>query len=167
MPTLHLGVIDQAYADPPEPPRRQPKAHKGKQRPRKPAKTSNGLKTTGEVAQSLEKRYDVMAGFMLLHGQDVADALGESVRDALETVMMGGPVSSDPLSQATEDIGELFREFIDREELAQLEEGIPTQAALRGVSHRFARPYAQGHPRRPSLVDTGLFRESFTSWVDY
>jgi hypothetical protein len=165
MPILHLGVIDQSYSDPPTPPQRQPKARKGKQRPRK-SKSSDGLKTTGEVALMLESKYDVMAGFMMLHGQEVADALAESMKDAFEILAMGGPIPSDPLSQANADIGEMFREFLDREELAQLEEGVPTQAALHGVSHRFGSPYAR-RSRRPSFVDTGLYRESFISWFDY
>lgn len=152
MTTLHLGVYDMPYADPPS---------SGKRGRRK-----SGVQTTGDVAEVLEQRYDVMAGFYELHGQEVANAFGEAMLDALEAVMSGRAPPSNPLDPAMQDIGEMFREFIDREELSGLEEGVPTAAALKGVSHRFKHPYAKGHPRRPSFVDTGLYRESFVAWVD-
>jgi hypothetical protein len=171
MPTLvlHLGVIDQPYADPAPAPRKAPKdSRRASKRPRgaKPAATPN--QTTGDVAKILEERYDVMAGFMLLHGQDVADDLADAMVGALEDLLAGAPPAAlaDPLAPAAEKIGERFREFIDLEELSGLEEGVPTAAALKGVSHRFKHPYAQGHPRRPSFVDTGLYRESFIAWTD-
>lgn len=168
--TLHLGVVDQPYADP-APARHPRKATKRPDRRgrRIRGKASSVLRTTGDVAEELEARYDVMAGFMLLHGQEVADALAEQMLGALEDLIAGAPAPNslaDVLSPAGEVIGETFREFIDREELSGLEEGVPTEAAMRGVSHRFAHPYAKDHPRRPSFVDTGMYRESFTSWVD-
>jgi hypothetical protein len=137
---LHLGVVDAPYADDPG-------------------------KTTGDVAEILEEKYDVMAGFMLLHGQEVAAALADGLAGSLESLMMGAPPPDDPFAAGTATIGEQFREFIDREELAGLEEGVPTAAALHGVSHRFKRAYVR-RQRRPSFVDTGLYRESFLAWVD-
>ena len=165
---LHLGVIDQNYADPAPAPRKAPKdSRRASKRPRgKKQVTAN--QTTGDVAKLLEQNYDVMAGFMLLHGQEVADDLADAMAGALEDLMAGAPPAAlaDPLAPAAEKIGERFREFIDQEELSGLEEGVPTAAALAGVSHRFKHPYAQGHPRRPSFVDTGLYRESFIAWTD-
>jgi hypothetical protein len=115
----------------------------------------------------LEARYDIMAGFMLLHGQEVADAMAEAMAGALEDLLVGAPRSSltEPLAPAMAVIGETFQEFIDREELSGLEEGVPTAAALKGVSHRFKHPYSKDNPRRPSFVDTGLYRDSFVAWT--
>lgn len=157
--TLHLGVYDQPYADAPAGP--LPRPRKGR-RARGPAPVA----TTGDVAKVLEARYDVMGGFFLLHGDQVAEACAEAMSDALDASLAGHPVPPEPLAPAMEGIADMFHEFIDREELAGLEEGVPTAAALKGVSHRFKHPYASGHPRRPSFVDTGLFRESFVAWVD-
>jgi hypothetical protein len=170
MATLHLGVIEQPYADPSPEPKKAPKDSKrASKRPRGKKVGGGGGQTTGDIAEILEKRYDVMGGFFELHGQEVADALADAMVGALEDVMVGAPVASTEslLAPAMEEVGEKFREFIDKEELAYLEEGVPTAAALRGVSHRFKQPYARGHPRRPSFVDTGMYRESFVAWMEH
>ncbi len=165
MTTLHLGVIDIPYDDPTPRPKKAARTRRGRaNRPRRTKKTPKHM-TTGDVAELLEARYDVMSHFFDEDGQRIADAMAEALVGSFETVAMGGPAPADPLAVVADPIKELFHEFIDSEAMAGLEDGVPTAAALKGVSHRFKHPYARGHPRRPSFVDTGQYRESFVASV--
>lgn len=146
---LHLGVIDIPHSD-------------------------EGTATTGDVAQDLEDRYKVMQGFMDLHDQEVADDLADSMAGALESIMMGAPPSLDPFGTATSKIEGRFRTYLEREEIASLgRPGVPTQAALRGTSHRFKGKRnwikngnkKQFGVRRPSFIDTGQYMTTFKVWV--
>ena len=59
-----------------------------------------------------------------------------------------------------------FRHFLSQKEMDSLGvPGVPTKAALAGVSHRFKHPYAKRAPR-PSFIDTGLYEASFRAWVE-
>jgi hypothetical protein len=150
MPVLHLGVIDVPYS--------QARGAK--------AKRSNSTVTTGDVAGWLEDEYHVMEVFANVHGADIGDALARSVAGGLENLMMGGPVSNSVFGQAESAIHDQFQKFIDTKEMDGLGiPGVPTEAAQRGVSHRFKRPYARRAPR-PSFVDTGLYRANFKAWIE-
>lgn len=149
---LHLGVTDIPYAGPPA-------ADAGKRQ-----KVPGGTQTTGDVASFLEDKYHVMEVFFQGHDGDVAKALEESLAGSLESVLMGAPPSLDAFGKATGEVEALFRQFIDSQEIERLGiPGVPTQAALQGISHR--RKSKRG-PRRPSFVDTGLFTANFIDWID-
>lgn len=147
MTTLHLGVIDQPYAD--------------------------GA-TTGDVAEILEDKYHVMEVFFESRINDVTDALEKSIQGALDALDMGAPVENiDPFGSATADIEAAFRHFLDSKEIESLGiPGVPTQAALDGVSHRFKNPRykkTKGGKKvkrapRPSFIDTGLYEASMKAW---
>jgi hypothetical protein len=138
--TLHLGVVVQPYR--------------------------NGGLTTGDVAEILEAKYGVMEAFYKAHGQDIADALTDSLKGALESLMMGQ--RTDPFGTAMGDIKREFSHFILSKEGVEHVgiPGVPTAAALAGVSHRLRHPYAKSNPRRPSFRDTGLYESSFLAWAD-
>lgn len=157
---LHLGVHDIPYVD-------------------------AGATSTGEVAQILEDRYGVMDSFVFLHKEDITEAIAESTADAIEALIMDAPVLIDPYGAASSKIGELFRDYLDNEEIVDAPEGdygrgkVPTQAALDGVSSRFklgkqAGVFVKGKrgrkklkgKRRPSFIDTGLYEATFTAWFD-
>jgi hypothetical protein len=140
MPVLHLGVIDVPY-------------------------TEGGI-TTGEVAQILEDEYHVIEIFFEQKKDQIERILTASVESALQAVLMGSP-TRDPFGNAGQDIETLFREFLLTSEMEGLGyPGVPTAAALKGVNHRFAHPYAKANPRRPSFIDTGTYENSFKAWVD-
>ena len=150
MPVLHLGVTDLPYS---------------KNR-RARAKRTNSTVTTGDVAGWLEDKYHPMEHFVQLHGQEIGNALTSSLAGTMETLAMGGPTSHDPFGEATSEIEHLFKKMLTDKELDALGyPGIPTQAALDGVSHRFKRPYKK-RASRPSLIDTGLYQSSFKAWVE-
>ncbi len=119
--------------------------------------------TTGKVAAILEAKYSVMGHFAELHAPEIAELLAISVQEALEALMMGAPASIDPFGAAMSETEQLFRTYLDDEEIAQTgQPGVPTGAAKGGVSSRFK---SQKGGRRPSFIDTGLYQSSFKAWI--
>ena len=141
MTTLFLGVIDVPYLD------------------------AEG-KTTGDVAEILEKKYHVMEIFAETHGQQIADHLAEGMGGALESLMMGGPTDlTKAMGGATSKIADDMKQFIASGEMETLGyPGVPTKAALAGVNHRLKKKRG---PRRVSFVDTGQYQASMTDWVEF
>lgn len=151
MPVLHLGVVDIPYSQAPSAGQRKVKA---------------ATVTTGDVAEWLETRYHVMEVFFRQHAQEVAGDLEHSLAGALEDLLLGAPPGADAFGTAMAKVHDRFQAFIDLKEMDALGyPGVPTQASLRGVRHRFKHPYKRRAPR-PSFQDTGLYETSFTSWVD-
>ena len=159
MPTLHLGVLDIPYAYDQE-----TKTKKGKVRKKKKKITKST--TTGEVAEYLENKYGIMEAFFDEHEEAIIEAVSESLAGAIESIATGAGAGNDPYAAATYGINEMFRKFISNSEVEGVVPGTPTKAALKGVAHRKAHPYAKANPRRPSFVDTGLYEASFMSWID-
>lgn len=148
MTTLHLGVVDVPY------------------------QTGKNGKTTGEVADILETRYGIMQAFWRSHGQEYVDDLVMGSVEAMEAALTGRAQRVDVRTTLSKMQGD-FRKFISSREIERaardigpLRFPVPTQAALRGVSHRRRHPYAKGNPRRPSFRDTGLYMASFRAWID-
>lgn len=156
MTTLHLGVLDVPYSPPP-----------------KEAKTKNKVtppasKTTGEVAEILERKYQIMHHFLEVgqQGESVRDILIDSINGAIESILTGAPATQDPFGTATQKIEKKFDDFITYKVMDRLGiPGVPTLASLRGVNHRMKHPYARREPR-PSFVDTGQYLVHFRAWVD-
>lgn len=159
MTTLNLGVVDIPYAY-----EQEVLSKKGK--PLKRRKKVVKSITTGEVAQILEDRYHIMEVFFEVHGEQIMELLTDAMVGASETEALGGPASPEPYGDATEKIDQMFRDFLSNREMDALGvPGVPTQAALEGVSHRFAQPHAR-RPERPSFIDTGEFQAAMRSWID-
>lgn len=133
---LHLGVIDQRYA-------------------------SEDV-STGDVAEFLEAKYHVMEVFAGTHIDQIADDMADNVAGVLENMMAGAPIVADPFLEAMGKTEDRFKNFLSLEEMAGWP-GVPTQAALDGVSSRFKRQHG---PRRPSFIDTGLYQSSFKAWIE-
>ena len=151
---MHLGVIDIPYATPPS-------ASKGRKKAAAPK-----VMTTGDVAEVLENKYHIMEIFFEDVGHDlIANAIAHSYSNAIENLVMGAPVGLSPTAEATTEIEAAFKLFLSQKELDGLQPGVPTEASLRGVSHRFEHPYAK-RPSRPSFIDTGLYQSSFHVWFD-
>lgn len=121
-----------------------------------------GGQTTGDVAEILESKYAVMEGFWELHGDEVARHMEAGLAKTLEAILQGAPPTVDPFAGAMSETQQMFRKFLDNEEMAGLAGGVPTQAALMGRSLRFKRKRG---PRRPSFIDSGLYQDSFQAWV--
>jgi len=149
--TLHLGVVDLPYSA-----RARTKAAAGRA----------GTKTTGDVAGWLEDRYHPMEVFWNEKTEEIVGDLEDALQGSIETMLMGGPPSLAPFGSGISKVEDRFRAFITSKDIEKVGiPGVPTQAALRGVSHRFKRPYAR-RSARPSFVDTGLYVASFKAWID-
>lgn len=107
-----------------------------------------------------------MGYFYQEHQTQITKLLEKSLAGTLETIIMGGSANADPFATACTEIDNEFRQFLDRREMDGHIQGVPTQASLDGVNHRFKRPYVKANPDRPSFIDTGLYQSSFKSWVD-
>jgi hypothetical protein len=141
--TLHLGVLVQPY----------------RSKNRKAAAL-----TTGDVAGFLEAKYGIMAAFYRVHDKDVAKSLESSLGGAMESLLMGKII--DPWGRANQSIQAQFRDFISSREVERVGiPGTPTKAALAGVNHRLKHPYRRANARRPSFRDTGMYMNSFRSWM--
>jgi len=166
---LHLGVQDILY-QPPQPtgpqrkaPKRVPKKPRAKIHKRWAAKYQNI--TTGDVAEILEAKYHIFEIFYREHEQDVANDVTDSMRGAVESYLMGAPLNLNPFGSATSSIENRMKQFLANSEMEKIGfPGVPTQAAIEGISHRFKNP--RTGVRRPSFVDTGLYLASMTAWVD-
>ena len=173
MTTLHLGVVDVPYTSGPVAARRIVR-RVGKRRDETLYEETydlpaSGQATTGDVARWLEDKYHVMESFFETHNQDIADDLAESMKGALETLLMS-PLhieTVNPFAAAAQQIENRFRKFLSEGEVEHLGiPGVPTQAALEGRSARFKSGFTKGHKRRPSFIDTGLYEASERVWVD-
>jgi hypothetical protein len=166
--TLHLGVLDVPYRKtvPAAQRRVSVKTSRGGKSVRRSIAPS-GSETTGDIADILEARYHVMEVFAEETGLDlIAGMIETSMENALKDIANGAPASISPTHGAEQKIETAFRQFIDQELMNGVVPGVPTQAAQRGVNHRFLHPYAKGNPARPSFRDTGLYQASFRAWVD-
>lgn len=138
--TLHIGVVDLPYAE-------------------------KGGITTGDVAQILEDKYHVMGVFASMQEDAIAVEMTEGLKGQLENLMMGAPPSQDPFADGCAQIEKMFKTFLEEDEISFLGiPGTPTEAAKKGVSHRF-KGKKSGAPR-PSFIDTGLYESSAKVWVD-
>lgn len=148
---LHLGVIDIPY--------REFKAGK--------AKKGSGGKTTGDVAEILESKYHIMESFYELHKREISRDMMASLQGAMESMMGGGPVASDPFIASMGKIETRFKRFLSDREMERIGyPGVPTAAALAGVNHRLKHPFAKANPRRPSFIDTGQYSAAMKAWVE-
>jgi hypothetical protein len=151
---LKFGVLDIPYGD----------AKSYREVKRKKPKTIGGSATTGDVAEILEARYNIMEFFWTLYGDKIGDALLNSMEGAAESILLGAPATLDPYGSATAEIETLFRTMLTEQKMDG-QPGVATEAAKEGVSHRFKQPYKK-RPPRPSFIDTSLFEASFRAWVD-
>lgn len=153
MTVLHLGVADIPYTEAAPPVKRGRK-------PRKMAATQ----TTGDVAEILESKYHIMQIFFEQHQRDITGLMADSMTGALENMLSGAPARVSPHNEGASQIETMFKKFLSNREMDALGyPGVPTEAALMGISHRFKGK--RGSPR-PSFIDSGQFESSFKAWVD-
>jgi hypothetical protein len=153
---LHLGVVDLPYAG-----RETPR--QVKRRLKRGGKAPAGAKTTYDVAMILESKYHVMETFAHRYKDEMAAELVSALNGRMENLLMGAPLSHGPFGEAESAIKDMFSKFLENREMDGLP-GIPTKAALSGVSHRFKN---KRNPNgRPSFIDTGLYESSARAWID-
>lgn len=124
--------------------------------------------STGDVAEILEAKYQIMERFYHAHEEEITDAIAQDMSDFFETNISGFARGNAINFTATEStIRTMFNRFIDSQEMDRLGvPGVPTKASLQGVNHRLKHPTAKGNPVRPSFRDTGTYLQSFKATVE-
>ena len=135
MITFHLGVIDIPYED--------------------------ENTTTGDVAEYLEEKYQIMQTFFDRYGNDIADLMSKDLAANLENMLAGAPPLRDPLAESMSRVHDLFVAFLDNEEMNGMS-GVPTRRALLGISKRFK--IKKGDPRA-CFIDSGFYQAAMRAWV--
>lgn len=142
MTALHLGVLVQPY------------------------ELYGRGKTTGDVAEILEGKYGIVQVFWRNHRQRIANALTKAMADSLPDMLGGTRLTAHIFDATMSQVAHQFKRYLNTGEVERSGiPGVPTQAALRGVSHRRAHPYRKRAPRR-SFIDSGLYEASFEAWID-
>lgn len=120
--------------------------------------------TTGRLAEILESRYGLYSVFLDANMEKIADQLADSLGDAIDNVLAGGPAPENPFAAAEQDVVAGFIDFLDTSEIEKIGvRGTPTEAALKGVNHRLK---LNKGARRPSFIDTGALRAATAAWVE-
>lgn len=159
-----MPYSDSSYAPTSSPKRRVGQARRGKADAPRGGSNTNTI-TTGDVAEILEAEYHIMEIFADLHEDIVVKAYTDAMEGALQNLVAGAPPTINITAQAETDIENRFRQFLSNREMdATATSGVPTKAALDGVSHRFKHPYAK-RASRPSFIDTGLYQANFAVWT--
>jgi hypothetical protein len=163
---LHLGVVEIPYAvNVPSHARRVAVRMRKGGKPQRFSAAPSGGETTGDIATILEAKYHIMEIFWEEHQDASIKAFEEALLGALENIALGAPSVGDALAQGAGVVETLFHQFISEQQMDGLQPGVPTKAALAGISHRLLHPYAKSNPARPSFRDTGLYMDSFKAWV--
>jgi cobalamin-dependent methionine synthase I len=143
---------------------------------RKRRRSFTRTKTAEKVADILEDTYDIVHQFELKYAREISDIVAKSFTDYSVNVLAGGADELEEgfasrrhkivsermvkfMKPSSAEIEKLFRKFLDREEIVA--PGVPTLAALYGV-----RRGRKTGKRRPSFIDTGIYRASFRAWAD-
>jgi len=132
---LVLGVVDIPYAD-------------------------KGRQSTGDVAEILEEKFEVMGIFAEQNEQKIAGFLEGGLAGALENIMAGAPEGFDVFGSAMSNVEERFTEFINGEE-----HGIRTKAKQAPKAGARKKRQYVAVTNKITFVDSGLYRGNFKAWV--
>ncbi|ELY4543941.1 hypothetical protein SMZ81_002151 [Cronobacter sakazakii] len=122
-------------------------------------------KTTFEVAQDLEERYEIFSRFWGMHKDEIIQEAGEMIAFQLIRHLKHN-VPLPPVQVMGDTLG-IFHHFLEAEEMAGMTingNEVPTWAARIGVDSRKKEKITW--IRRPSFIDGGLFKGSFIAWID-
>lgn len=164
---LHMGFINTPYTK--EAKARPATAAKMEGRRARKRGFSKTM-TAEKVANILEAKYNIIEMFQQINDTEISHLLKEGFAEVAEQ-MLNKPKASTSASLKnmmrpyTHEIQNLFRKFLDDEEMAGMVPGVPTKAALSGVRHGRGSKTRRGY-QRPSFIDTGIYRASFRAWVD-
>jgi hypothetical protein len=161
---LHMGFINTPYTkETMTRPATSAKEEMKRQRRRSFSKTM----TAEDVANILENRYNIVETFSAIYEEKINRILLEGFSEVASSAIKdrGGSTIAklkNLMKPNTKRIENMFKEFLNNEEMNGMVEGVPTGAALEGK--RRGRKSRSGG--RPSFVDTGIYRASFRCWAD-
>jgi hypothetical protein len=151
MPYIHFGVNDVPYAG--------QLASRQQRRLTRSQRTYSRGKTTGQVMDRLEKKYGIIEEFVEQEKELIASIIEKAVAKAVaRDTDIKIPASDLKMLESK------FKQAIVDEKFNGLP-GVPTKAAIAGISHKFMHPYAK-RGSRPSFIDTELFRRNLRVWFE-
>jgi hypothetical protein len=130
---------------------------------------SSKAMTAVKVAGILEAKYNVVEMFNEIYEEEISNILHEGFKEVAERIITerGGQTRSSMknlMKPATRQIENMFRQFLDHEEMNGMIEGVPTDAAKGGKLHGRGKVTRRGI-QRASFVNTGIYKASFRAWV--
>jgi hypothetical protein len=125
--------------------------------------------TAEKVAGILEAKYNVVEMFNEIHEEEIKNIMHEGFKEVAERMISerGGQTRSSMknlMRPATKRIENMFRQFLDHEEMNGMIEGVPTDAAKGGKLRGRGKITKRGK-QRASFVNTGIYKASFRAWV--
>jgi hypothetical protein len=161
--TLHMGFINTPYtAEAMAAPVRASKFEEKRKRRRGFSRTM----TADKLAKILEGKYGIVETFSEIYGQEINDIIHNGFREVAEHMISNRKSGTTTISMKrlmksyTDQVQNMFKTFIDDEEMNGMIPGVPTDASKgkirkRGISTR----------QRPSFARTGIYKASFRAWV--
>jgi hypothetical protein len=141
------------------------KSKRTRKRLTKPQRAYGEGKTTLEVAQELEDKYHIVEKFLEMEEDRINELAGDVITDAFEDIEKFTRHKWKKRTKAMEGIESRFRANLVGRKYDGVLSGVPTMAAIRGVSHLNQHPYAK-RASRPSFIDTGMYMRSFRAWLE-
>jgi hypothetical protein len=120
--------------------------------------------TTGQVAEILENHYSIMDTFFTANEDFIQEQLSPFLEEELVSLLTKKGNPKRDLQRAFAAIKRRFQDALANREFDGIE-GVPTEAAMLGWGRRnLTRTSGRGD--RPSFIDTGLYRQHFSVWLE-
>ncbi len=125
--------------------------------------------TTGKIATILENKYGILQKFIERYQNDAVIYLKTALVNFIQDTINHQEASDNSFQTAFSQIEHEMKKFLSSQEVERVGmPNVPTQAALKGISHRFKRnrkiKQKMNGQRRPSFIDTGLMESSYKVW---
>jgi hypothetical protein len=165
--SLHMGFINTPYIkETIARPMTSAKIESKRKRRRGFSKTM----TAEKVANILEGKYGIVETFSAVYEEEISNIMTEGFAEIARNMLSSGRTSTTSsiknlMKPSTNNIQSLFRSFLDQEEMNGMVEGVPTAAALGGKRSGRGSKTRKGI-KRPSFINTGIYRASFRCWAD-
>jgi hypothetical protein len=111
--------------------------------------------TTVAIAKILEEKYHIVENFYIMEEDYISDLIEEAFGEEIEKVMMMKRLTKKSRGfsdKTTDKIVKRFQRNLARRAYDGFITGVPTKASIKDS--------------RPSFIDTGLYSQSFRTWVE-
>jgi hypothetical protein len=161
---LHMGFIGTPYTyETKGAPIRSAKIEEARKRKRGFSRTM----TADKLAGILERKYEIVQVFNEIYENEITEMIHNGFREVAEHMISNRKTGTTTIGMKrlmkpyTDKIQEMFRTFIDNEEMNGLVEGVPTAVSVTGRGG-----WKWRRKPGPSFVASGIYRASFRAWVE-
>jgi hypothetical protein len=156
--TLHMGFINTPYTvEAKSAPVRVSKREEARKRRRGFSRTM----TAERVSKILEEKYNIVETFSEVYEQEIHSLLHDGFREVAEHMINNRKGETrakmkNLMKPFTNQVQNMFKSFIDNEEMNGMVPGVPTAVSIKG---------RKGRKPGPSFVRTGVYKASFRAWI--